>query len=80
MEWQPTPLFLLREFHGQRSLEGYSSWGHKELDTTKLLTLSLHFLIFFGGVTGSFPGSFFISETYLGQLTGAWCEAGGSGF
>ena len=22
---------------GQRSLEGYSSWGHKELDTTKQL-------------------------------------------
>ena len=20
--------------HGQRSLEGYSPWGHKELDTT----------------------------------------------
>ena len=23
------------EFHGQRSLAGYSSWGHKELDTTE---------------------------------------------
>jgi len=23
------------EFHGQRSLVGYSSWGHKELDTTE---------------------------------------------
>ena len=22
------------EFHGQRSLEGYSPWGLKELDTT----------------------------------------------
>ena len=22
------------EFHGQRSLVGYSSWGHKESDTT----------------------------------------------
>ena len=22
-------------FHGQRSLEGYSLWGHKELDTTE---------------------------------------------
>ena len=33
-EWQPTPIFLPREFHGQRSLVGYSSWGHKELDTT----------------------------------------------
>ena len=47
MEWQPTPVFLLREFQGQRSLEGYSPWGHKELDMTEILTLSLHFFIFF---------------------------------
>ena len=29
-EWQPTLLFLPREFHGQRSLVGYRPWGHKE--------------------------------------------------
>ena len=33
-EWQPTPVFLPGEFHGQRSLAGYSLWGCKELDTT----------------------------------------------
>ena len=27
-------LFLPGEFHGQRSLAGYSPWGHKKLDTT----------------------------------------------
>ena len=32
---QPTPVFLPGESHGQRSLVGYSSWGHKELDTTE---------------------------------------------
>ena len=26
-EWQPTAVFLPREFHGQRSLAGYSPWG-----------------------------------------------------
>ena len=31
----------LGEFHGQRSLMGYSPWGHKESDTTEQLTLSL---------------------------------------
>ena len=31
-KWQPVPAFLLRESHGQSSLEGYSPWGHKELD------------------------------------------------
>ena len=34
-EWEPTLVFLTGEFHGQRSLVGYSPWGHKELDTTK---------------------------------------------
>ena len=30
--WQPTPVFLPGESHGQRSLAGYSPWGHKESD------------------------------------------------
>ena len=29
-EWPPTPIFLPGEFHGPRSLVGYSPWGHKE--------------------------------------------------
>ena len=33
-KWQPTPVFLPGKSHGQRSLVGYSSWGHKELDMT----------------------------------------------
>ena len=36
--WQPIPVFLLKKFHGQRSLVGYSPWGHKESDTTELLS------------------------------------------
>ena len=39
-EWQPTPVFWPREFHGQRSLEGYSPWDRKESDTTERPTLS----------------------------------------
>ena len=27
-KWQSTPVFLPREFHGQRSLVGYSPWDH----------------------------------------------------
>ena len=37
-EWQPTPVFLPGESHGQRSLAGYSPWGRKELDMTEWLT------------------------------------------
>ena len=42
-EWQPTPVFLPGEFHGQRSLAGYSPMGHVELDTTERLThINMH--------------------------------------
>ena len=32
-KWWPTSVFLPGESHGQRSLAGYSPWGHKESDT-----------------------------------------------
>ena len=32
--WQPTPVFVPGESHGQRSLAGCSPQGHKESDTT----------------------------------------------
>ena len=37
-KWQPTPVFLPGEFHGQRSLVCCSPWGHRESDMTKSLT------------------------------------------
>ena len=30
--WQPTPVFLPEESHGQRNLAGYSPWEPKELE------------------------------------------------
>ena len=40
-EWLLTPVFLPGEFHGQRSLAGYSPRGCKESDMTEGLTLPL---------------------------------------
>ena len=40
-KWQPTPVFLPGEAHGWRNLAGYSPWGHKDLNMTEQLTLSL---------------------------------------
>ena len=37
-ERQPIPVFLPAEFHGQRSLVGYSPWSHKESHMTERLT------------------------------------------
>ena len=39
-EWLPTPVFWPVQFHGQKSLAGYSSWGHRDVDTTQRRTLS----------------------------------------
>ena len=37
-KWQPTPVFLSGQAHGQRSLAGYSPWGPKESDTNEHLS------------------------------------------
>ena len=44
-KWQPSPILLPGECHGQRSQAGYSPWDHKDLDTTERLIfffLNLH--------------------------------------
>ena len=33
--WQPPTVFLPGESHGQRSLPGYSLWGHTESNMTE---------------------------------------------
>ena len=33
--WQPNPVFLSGEFHGQRRVVGSSPWGCKESGTTE---------------------------------------------
>ena len=42
---KPTPVLLPGESQGQRRLGGYSSWGHKESDTTEQLSTHPHMLI-----------------------------------
>ena len=76
-EGLPTPVFLPGEFHGQRILEGYSPWNHKESDMTKQLSplfLKQTKLIYASGplhLLVSFPGILFsrsfawISLVYL---------------
>ena len=34
-KWQPASVFLPGKLHGQRSLAGYSPWGHRESDMTE---------------------------------------------
>ena len=51
--WQPTPVFLPGESHGQRSLMGYSPIGHKESDMTEV---TWHACTSTAGVVGLIPG------------------------
>ena len=44
-KWQPTSIFLPRKSHRQRSLAGYSQWGHQESDMTE--QLSMHTVVYF---------------------------------
>ena len=37
-KWPPTPVFMPRKSHGQKSLVGYSLWDRKQLDTTEHIT------------------------------------------
>ena len=37
-KWQPTPVCLSGESHGQRSLMDYNPWGRKESDSTEQLS------------------------------------------
>ena len=41
-KWQPIPVFLPGESHGQRSLVGYSAWGHKKSDMAERLSMHTH--------------------------------------
>ena len=52
----PTLVFWPGEFHGWRTLAGYSPWGLKESDRTELLSLfNLHIMCFPGGISGKEP-------------------------
>ena len=41
-EWQPTPVFLPGELHGQRSLAGYSPWGRRVKEESEKVGLKLN--------------------------------------
>ena len=41
--WQPIPVFLSGESHGQRTLAGCCPWGHKESDMTEWLSTHMLF-------------------------------------
>ena len=58
-KWQPTLVFLSREFHGQRSMMGYiQSTGSQDLDTTERLNHYYHHFLCSRGFLHFSPYSF----------------------
>ena len=49
-KWQPTPVFLPRKFHGQRSRASYSPWSHRVRHDWALITSLLPFWVVVGGI------------------------------
>ena len=45
-EWLTPPAFFPGEFHGQRSLAGYSPWSHRKLDTIGAANTHTHTELF----------------------------------
>ena len=63
--WLTTPVFLPGEFHGQRSLAGYSLWDRQEVDTTEQLTHTQDLSVASGKGGGSL-----VPRT--GEMDGMW--------
>ena len=63
-KWQPIAAFLTGESHGQRSLVGFSPWGHKESDMTEQLS---HTLINLIPYTNTFQILYFLCLYSIGQ-------------
>ena len=76
-KWQPTPVLLPGESHGQRSLMGYGPWGRKESDTTEA-TQNVrrsqevaHRHIYF--LNSSLP-ALYVAEKYSVTTLGTWVQ------
>ena len=73
-KWQPTPVFFPGESHGQRSLVGYSPWGHKESDTTERLHFHFHTVFRSGCISlhsnNSTNATFRLKLNQVGKTTG----------
>ena len=68
-KWQLTPVFLPGEFHGQRSLAGYSPRGRKDTDTKEQVTLTAQYVCQEYWCFVKLQFSFFICK-----YTGLWYE------
>ena len=71
-EIKPTWVFLSEEVHELKSLAGYSSWGHKELDMTERIILSPRLSLSI--ICWKFIQGFAcINSSFLFMADSSWC-------
>ena len=73
-EWLPTPMFLPREFYGQRNLVGYGLWGRKESEMTEQLTgthVIIHYCLKYNGLS---PANLAFTYYSLASVPCATCH------
>ena len=65
-KWQPTPVIRPGKSHGQRSLAGYSPWGHRELDLAQRLSKNNNNLVKSEGkIRTQFPITVYLASHYF---------------
>ena len=64
---EPTPVFLPGKYHGQSSLVGFSTCGHKESNMSEQLTL-IHFALKCQALHEACSNKYHIYSFYLGPL------------
>ena len=81
----PLQYSCLENPHGQRSLAGYSQWGHKESDMTEQLSTAQEYSLVGGGtylepgLLALSPSSLHAACLKLGTLAFIQCRAQGGG-
>ena len=64
-EWLPTPVFLPGEFHGQRSLASYSSWGGRVRDNRVTNTFTSFFYYYSSRAHLRIPKNLIRNEMFI---------------
>ena len=69
-KWQnPLQYSCLEKSHGQKSLAGYSSWGHQELDTAECVCTHGHTQTHSGSIPYRIP----VNDTEMGRVEQVTC-------
>ena len=74
-KWQPIPVFLPGEFHGQRSLAGNNPWGHRESDKAEWQRTNTHTWILQLRMARTFRAGLTLSELGSTPSWLPWTEA-----